>query len=259
MFVPISDSFEGRETGESLRRFRIEFDEEFDFLADAYQFRLFLRVVYDDRRSVAGIGAVDALGDDDVAFSVFPVYISIHFRDPATMNRLIFALAFAAHKHRDQRRKDIAASPYINHPIALANVLANEAHVDDETALIAAILHDTIEDTDTTAEELLRDFGPEVAAIVLEVTDDKSLPKAERKRLQVVHAGEISQRAKLVKLADKICNLRDIAHSPPAGWSLERQQAYFDWARAVVDGLRGVHPELERLFDEAWKTRPPHP
>ena len=258
-FVPISRGFAGREPGESLRRFRIEFDEEFGFLADAYQFRLFLWVVYDDRRSVAGIGAVDALGDDDVAFSVFSVDISFHFRDPATMNRLIFALAFAAHKHRDQRRKDVAASPYINHPIALANVLANEAHVDDETALIAAILHDTIEDTDTTAEELLRDFGPEVAAIVLEVTDDKSLPKAERKRLQVVHAGEISQRAKLVKLADKICNLRDIAHSPPAGWSLERQQAYFDWARAVVDGLRGVHPELERLFDEAWKTRPPQP
>lgn len=175
------------------------------------------------------------------------------------MNRLILALAFAAHKHRDQRRKDVAASPYINHPIALANVLANEAHVDDETVLVAAVLHDTIEDTDTAADELQRTFGPEVAAIVLEVTDDKSLPKAERKRLQIVHAGEISQRAKLVKLADKICNLRDIAHSPPAGWSLERQQAYFDWARAVVDGLRGVHPELERLFDEACKHRPPQP
>ena len=174
------------------------------------------------------------------------------------MNRLIFALAFAAHKHRDQRRKDVAASPYINHPIALANVLANEAQVHDETVLVAAVLHDTIEDTDTTADELQRTFGPEVAAIVLEVTDDKSLPKAERKRLQVVHAGEISQRAKLVKLADKICNLRDIAQSPPAGWPLERQQAYFDWARAVVDGLRGVHPELERLFDTAWEARP-HP
>ena len=174
------------------------------------------------------------------------------------MNRLIFALAFAAHKHRDQRRKDVAASPYINHPIALANVLANEAQVHDETVLVAAVLHDTIEDTDTTADELQRTFGPEVAAIVLEVTDDKSLPKAERKRLQIVHAGEISTRAKLVKLADKICNLRDIAQSPPVGWPLERQQAYFDWARAVVDGLRGVHPELERLFDTAWEARP-HP
>ncbi len=175
------------------------------------------------------------------------------------MNRLVAALAFAAHKHRDQRRKDIAASPYINHPIALANVLANEAHVDDETVLIAAILHDTIEDTDTTEAELVREFGPEVAAIVLEVTDDKALPKTERKRLQVVHSGAISRRAKLVKLADKICNLRDISRSPPAGWSLERQQAYFDWARAVIEGIRGTHPGLELIFDEALKRKPLHP
>lgn len=175
------------------------------------------------------------------------------------MNRLIFALAFAAHKHRDQRRLDVAASPYINHPIALANVLANEAHVDDETVLIAAVLHDTVEDTDTSEDELRREFGPEIAAIVLEVTDDKSLPKAERKRLQVANAATLSHRAKLVKLADKISNLRDIAHSPPPGWSLERQQAYFDWARSVVDGVRGTHPELERIFDEAWKARPLHP
>lgn len=175
------------------------------------------------------------------------------------MNQLILALAFAAHKHRDQRRKDVVASPYINHPIALANVLANEAHIDDEMVLVAAVLHDTIEDTATTADELSHAFGPEIAAIVLEVSDDKSLPKAERKRLQVVNAGSLSRSARLVKLADKICNLRDIALCPPNGWSLERQQAYFDWARAVVDGLRGAHPELERIFDEAWKARPLHP
>ena len=174
------------------------------------------------------------------------------------MNRLIFALTFAAHKHRDQRRKDIAASPYINHPIALANVLANEAHVADENVLIAAILHDTIEDTDTTEEELLCTFGREITDMVLEVTDDTSLPKAERKRLQVAGAGRISHGAKLVKLADKICNLRDISRSPPSGWSLERQQAYFDWAKAVVDGMRGAHPELERIFDEAFRMRPVH-
>ncbi len=175
------------------------------------------------------------------------------------MNRLVSALAFAAHKHRDQRRKDIAASPYINHPIALANVLANEAGVDDETVLIAAVLHDTIEDTDTTETELVREFGQEVAAIVLEVTDDKALPKAERKRLQVVNSGGISRRAKLVKLADKICNLRDISRSPPAGWALERQQAYFDWAAAVIEGIRGTHPVLEAIFDEALKRKPLHP
>lgn len=172
------------------------------------------------------------------------------------MHKLVATIAFAADKHRNQRRKDAAASPYINHPIDLANLLANEAGIDDERVLIAAILHDTIEDTETTAQELVRHFGQEIADIVLEVTDDKALLKAERKQRQIDHAPTISRRAKLVKLADKICNLRDIAHSPPAGWSLRRKQEYFDWAKAVIDGLRGVHPTLEYLFDTAYKARP---
>ena len=172
------------------------------------------------------------------------------------MNKLLCAISFAATKHRDQRRKDLAASPYINHPIALANVLANEAGIDDERVLIAAVLHDTVEDTETTEQELVKEFGQEIAGIVLEVTDDKALPKAERKRLQVEHAGTISRRAKRVKLADKICNLRDLATSPPADWSLQRQRDYFDWAKEVVDGLRGTHPGLEAIFDEAYKARP---
>lgn len=172
------------------------------------------------------------------------------------MNKIIKAIAFAADKHRSQRRKDAEASPYINHPIALANVLANEAGIEDEKVLIAAILHDTIEDTETTESELARVFGKEITAIVIEVTDDKTLPKAERKRLQIEHAPSISRRAKLVKLADKICNVRDIDSKPPANWSLERRREYFDWAKAVVDGLRGAHPTLEHLFDEALKRRP---
>ncbi|PMS14380.1 phosphohydrolase [Trinickia dabaoshanensis] len=172
------------------------------------------------------------------------------------MNKLVAAIAFAADKHRNQRRKDHEASPYINHPIALANVLANEGGVEDERVLLAAVLHDTIEDTETTEQELVRLFGKEVADIVMEVTDDKALPKAERKRLQVEHAAHISRRAKLVKLADKICNLRDIAMSPPADWPLARKQEYFGWAKAVVDGLRGVHPGLEAIFDAAYAARP---
>jgi len=171
-------------------------------------------------------------------------------------NKLLAAIAFAAHIHRDQRRKDAAASPYINHPIALANVLANEGGIDDERVLIAAILHDTIEDTETTEQELVREFGQEIASIVMEVTDDKSLPKAERKQQQIEHAATISRRAKLVKLADKICNLRDVASSPPATWSLQRRQEYFDWAKEVIYSLRGVHPALEHIFDGAYKARP---
>lgn len=162
------------------------------------------------------------------------------------MSTLIGAIAFAADKHRNQRRKDDEASPYINHPIALANVLANEAGVDDVRVLMAAVLHDTIEDTETTEQDLLRLFGKDVADIVMEVTDDKTLPKAERKRLQVEHAAHISRRAKLVKLADKICNLRDIVQNPPADLPIERKEEYFDWAKAVVDGLRGTHRGWKR-------------
>lgn len=168
---------------------------------------------------------------------------------------LVQAVAFAADKHRNQRRKDAEASPYINHPIALANVLANEGDVQDVTVLCAAVLHDTIEDTETTADELRAVFGDQVASVVLEVTDDKSLDKAVRKQLQIEHAPHGSPQAKLVKLADKISNLRDILASPPADWSPERKQAYFDWAAAVVAGLRGVHPGLEAVFDGLYARR----
>jgi len=168
---------------------------------------------------------------------------------------LLKALAFAAHKHRDQRRKDPEASPYINHPIALADVLVNEGGVSDVEVLCAALLHDTVEDTDTTPQELEAVFGPRIARIVAEVTDDQALAKAERKRLQVEHAAALSPEAKLVKLADKICNLRDVAERPPASWDLARRREYFDWAKRVVDGLRGAHPRLEAAFDAAYRMR----
>jgi guanosine-3',5'-bis(diphosphate) 3'-pyrophosphohydrolase len=167
------------------------------------------------------------------------------------LSLLTKALAFAAHKHRDQRRKDAAASPYINHPIALANVLTNEGGITDTETLCAALLHDTIEDTQTTHTELTAAFGPAIAGIVLEVTDDHRLLKHERKRLQIEHAAALSPKAKLVKLADKICNLRDMIDHPPATWTLERRREYFEWARQVVDRLRGTHAGLEAIFDAA--------
>lgn len=170
--------------------------------------------------------------------------------------RLLRAAAFAAQRHRNQRRKDAEASPYINHPLALAQVLADEGGVTDITTLCAALLHDTVEDTETRAEELVEAFGERIAAVVLEVTDDKRLPKSERKRLQVEHAAHISREAQWVKLADKICNLRDVLGSPPPDWSLERRREYFDWARQVVDRLRGAHPRLEQVFDAVYAARP---
>jgi GTP diphosphokinase / guanosine-3',5'-bis(diphosphate) 3'-diphosphatase len=176
--------------------------------------------------------------------------------DPNDLPLVLRALAFAADKHRDQRRKDALASPYINHPIALANVLVREGEVDDPAVIAAALLHDTVEDTQTTPAELAAAFGSAIAGIVAEVTDDKSLPKAERKRLQVEHAAAMSREAKLVKLADKICNLRDMADHPPAKWDVVRRREYFEWAKAVIDRLRGVHPRLEALFDAAYARRP---
>ena len=161
---------------------------------------------------------------------------------------LLKAIAFAAEKHRDQRRKDAEASPYINHPIALANLL-KQHHVDDVVVLCAALLHDTIEDTETTVDELRREFGDAITDVVLEVTDDTTLEKAERKRLQIAHAMSLSTRAKLVKLADKICNLSDMVAAPPTGWPLKRKLEYFEWAKNVVDGLRGTHRRLEAMFD----------
>jgi len=166
------------------------------------------------------------------------------------------AAAFASHKHRAQRRKDEAASPYINHPLTLAQILIDEGGVSDSAVLAAALLHDTLEDTETTYEELVQEFGVAIADIVREVTDDKALPKAERKRLQVEHAPHISERAKLVKLADKIANVRDMASSPPASWATERRQDYFDWAAAVVAGLGSPNGQLTGAFVQAMKARP---
>ena len=167
---------------------------------------------------------------------------------------IIDALTFASHAHRDQRRKGVDASPYISHPIALARILVVEAGIDDPVVIAAALLHDTIEDCKVTKAELASQFGVEVADIVAEVSDDKSLPKARRKELQVEHAAHISARAKLVKLADKIANVRDIGERPPADWSADRMREYAEWARRVVGGLRGVHAGMEKAFDQACES-----
>jgi guanosine-3',5'-bis(diphosphate) 3'-pyrophosphohydrolase len=169
---------------------------------------------------------------------------------------ILKAAAFAARKHRDQRRKDKSASPYINHPIALAEVLSGAGGVRNADVLAAALLHDTLEDTKTTRAELRAAFGRRIAKIVEEVTDNKRLPKQRRKQLQVERAAHISKSAKLVKLADKIANLSDIVTNPPAGWSLQRKREYFDWAKRVIDQVRGANTNLERRFDALYRKRP---
>lgn len=162
---------------------------------------------------------------------------------------LLAALRLAAEKHRTQKRKGVDASPYINHPIEVAELLARVGSVRDVDLLAAAILHDTIEDTETTPEELEAAFGARVRALVAEVTDDKRLPKEERKKLQIEHSPQLSREAKQIKLADKISNVREIGASPPRDWSLERRREYIAWARSVVAGCRGANAALERHFD----------
>lgn len=166
------------------------------------------------------------------------------------MGLLLKAMRFSAEKHRDQRRKDTHASPYINHPIQVAETLSTLGEVRDVHLLLAALLHDTIEDTATTPEEIEAAFGAEVLALVLEVTDDKRLPKQDRKRLQIENTPHKTLQARLLKLADKICNVHDILQSPPADWSLQRKQEYLLWTEKVVSGLRGVNVNLERRYDE---------
>lgn len=157
----------------------------------------------------------------------------------------------AARWHVHQRRKGIAQEPYINHLLEVASLITEATGGTDPNLVIAALLHDAIEDQGVTSEMLTHEFGQSVADIVAEVTDDKSLPKDERKRRQVENAGKRSREAKLIKLADKTSNLRTIASSPAADWSVERRFEYVTWAKAVVTGLRGTSLWLEQQFDEA--------
>ena len=171
------------------------------------------------------------------------------------LSLIIKALAYAAEKHKHQRQDDEAAQPYINHPIALVSLLS-EVGITDCKVVCAALLHDTLEDTNATYAELRTHFGLKISDIVLELSDDKSLAEAERRRWQVAHATIASKRAKLIKLADKTCNLRDMINAPPVGWSPDRQREYFDWAKEVIDALRGVNKKLEKAFDAAYALRP---
>lgn len=169
--------------------------------------------------------------------------------EPAdSFDLVVRALSFATDKHRDQRRKNAERTPYIEHPIEVMRLLW-DVDVRDPVVLAAALLHDTLEDTEATPEALLAEFGAEVATIVGHVTDDKGIPKHDRKRLAIAHAPFAPPQAQLVKLADRIANCSGLGAEPPVGWSAQRIGQYYDWSRQVVDGLRGVHGGLEARFD----------
>ncbi len=170
--------------------------------------------------------------------------------DGIACDKILDAVVFAARKHQGQVRKDQQGSPYVTHPLTVARTLYQVGEVQDETALIAAILHDTLEDTDTSEEEIRERFGEKVLKVVLEVTDNKDLEKMERKRQQVIHAPDLSLPAKLIKLGDKLTNCRDILTSPPKDWTLERRQRYIQWAADVLAEIRGTSARLEEAFDQ---------
>ncbi len=163
---------------------------------------------------------------------------------------ILRAASYAAWMHREQRRKGAGDVPYINHVLDVARRVALSAHGEDPLLIVAALLHDVVEDTEGEEAEIREMFGGEVAALVMEVTDDKSLPKAERKRLQVAKIAGKSDRAKRLKLADKASNITAIADAPP-DWPLQRKLDYLQWAEDVVAGCRGVDPALEEHFDRA--------
>ncbi|KAK2575527.1 hypothetical protein KPH14_011247 [Odynerus spinipes] len=175
-----------------------------------------------------------------------------HLSTNELLSLIIKCTNFAAEKHKAQRRKDLAQTPYINHPIGVANILIQEGNVYDPVVILAALLHDTVEDTDTTFDEIEQEFGCTVSQVVQEVTDDKCLIKEERKRLQIVNAPKRSHRAKLIILADKLYNLRDLQRCTPIGWTSERVNEYYKWAKAVVDKIRRTNSNLETALDRIF-------
>ena len=170
-----------------------------------------------------------------------------------THTLILKAAHFAAEKHRDQRRKDENASPYINHPISVALAISQIGGVDDPEILAAALLHDTLEDTETGPEELEAEFGKKVCEYVLDVSDDKTLPPDERKRRQIEHAKQISKGAALIKLGDKISNVTDVINNPPKDWDINRRKEYLDWAEKVIDNCPKVNDRMENKFQEIIK------
>ena len=168
---------------------------------------------------------------------------------------LMKAVDFAARKHKDQRREDRLETPFINHPIGVANILTHEAGIEDLAVLQTALLHDTVEDTETTFEEIEDNFGREVRDIVFEVTDDMELHYKERKRLQIVNGSTLMYKSKLVRLADKLYNLRDLHVVPPVTWSDERIQENFQWAAQVIGQMKGTDEVLEAKLAEELAKR----
>jgi len=166
-----------------------------------------------------------------------------------TIETLLYAARYAAEKHAGQTRKGPSQIPYINHPLRVAELIATVGGIDDTDILAAALLHDVVEDCGVKADEIKELFGEKIAGYVSEVSDDRSLPKARRKELQIEHAPHLSAGAQTIKLADKISNITEVIADPGIGWDVQRRREYVAWGEKVVAGLRGVNKDLEENFD----------
>jgi hypothetical protein len=216
-----------------------------------------------DDASVEVWSVTVVVGDEDGTFIEDGTHLKPHLRNApsdagiveagtSAISAVLRALQFAADRHRDQNRKGVEASPYVNHPIAVAELLSRFG-VEDPVTLQAALLHDTLEDTETTPAELEDQFGSQVRDVVLEVTDDKRKPKQMRKELQILRTRISSDRARLLRLADKVSNVVDLVERPPADWQLDRRREYLDWTECVVAGCRGLNPGLEGYYDQVLR------
>lgn len=174
------------------------------------------------------------------------------------LSLVLKAAFFAGEKHKDQRRRDADETPYINHPLEVAFILIDEGGISDAATLAAALLHDTIEDTNTTREELSLIFGREVSNLVVELTDLKSTLPAEKKQRELDHAHHLSEKAKLVKLADKTANIRDLATMPPANWDTQRKADYFEFALEIAKITSSASPLLMEAFMRDYQHFKPH-
>lgn len=171
----------------------------------------------------------------------------------APLRDVLAAARFAAERHKNQRRKGEAGEPYVNHLLEVADLISQATPDPDPIVLMAALLHDVVEDAGVTSAELAAHFGEAVANMVAEVTDDKSLPKAVRKQKQVEHAPHLSAGAQLIKLADKISNLRGVMHNKPVGWDEPRCREYFEWARRVISGMPSPNAVLLAEFETVYR------
>jgi guanosine-3',5'-bis(diphosphate) 3'-pyrophosphohydrolase len=172
--------------------------------------------------------------------------------EPVSLQKVFEALEFAAYKHRRQKRKGAIGIPYINHPIEVAGMLVRSMNEPSKELIIAALLHDTMEDTDVSNEEIEEKFGKQISDIVSEVTDNMSLPSEKRRKIQIEKAHSLSYEARCIKITDKTCNIHDMLYTKVM-WSRKRKINYIIWAKNIVEQIQGTHNDLESAFNNMLK------